>query len=32
MKKVLVVYYSRLGNTEKMAKMIADELSKKISL
>jgi NAD(P)H dehydrogenase (quinone) len=29
MKKVLVVYYSRLGNTEKMAKMIADELSKK---
>jgi NAD(P)H dehydrogenase (quinone) len=29
MKKVLVVYYSRSGNTEKMAKMIADELSKK---
>ncbi len=29
MKKVLVVYYSRSGNTEKMAKMIAEELSKK---
>ncbi|MDI1471017.1 MAG: flavodoxin domain-containing protein [Thermodesulfovibrio sp.] len=29
MKKVLVAYYSRSGNTEKMAKMIADELSQK---
>ena len=28
MKKVLVVYYSRSGNTEKMAKIIAEELSK----
>ncbi len=28
MKKVLVVYYSKSGNTEKMAKMIAEELSK----
>ena len=29
MKKVLVAYYSRSGNTEKMAKIIADELSQK---
>jgi NAD(P)H dehydrogenase (quinone) len=29
MKKVLVVYYSRSGNTEKMAKMIAEGLSEK---
>lgn len=29
MKKVLVAYYSRSGNTEKMAKMIAEGLSKK---
>ncbi|GAB6183827.1 flavodoxin family protein [Thermodesulfovibrio hydrogeniphilus] len=29
MKRVLVVYYSRSGNTEKMAKMIAEDLSKK---
>jgi len=29
MKKVLVAYYSRSGNTEKMAKIIAEELSKK---
>ena len=26
MKKVLVTYYSRSGNTEKMARMIADSL------
>jgi len=29
MKKVLVTYYSRSGNTEKMARMIADGLSTK---
>lgn len=29
MKKVLVAYYSRTGNTEKMAKMIAEGLSQK---
>ncbi len=29
MKKVLVAYYSRSGNTEKMAKMLAEGLSKK---
>lgn len=29
MKKVLVAYYSRSGNTEKMAKMIVEGLSKK---
>ncbi len=29
MKKVLVAYYSRSGNTEKMAKMIAERLSQK---
>jgi len=29
MKKVLVVYYSRTGNTEKMAKMIAERLANK---
>lgn len=29
MKKVLVVYYSRSGNTEKMAKLIAEGVSKK---
>lgn len=29
MKKVLVVYYSRTGNTEKMAKMIAEKLAEK---
>ncbi len=29
MKKVLVVYYSRTGNTEKMAKMIAEKLANK---
>jgi len=29
MKKVLVIYYSRTGNTEKMAKMIAEGLVQK---
>ncbi len=29
MKKVLITYYSRTGNTEKMAKMIAKELAEK---
>lgn len=29
MKRVLVIYYSRTGNTEKMAKMIAERLSQK---
>ncbi len=29
MAKVLVIYYSRSGNTEKMAKLIADELTVK---
>ncbi len=29
MKKVLVLYYSRTGNTEKMAKMIAQGLTDK---
>jgi len=29
MKKVLVLYYSRTGNTEKMAKMISEKLAEK---
>jgi len=29
MKKVLVLYYSRTGNTEKMAKMISEKLTEK---